>query len=147
MFSALSTLLVSGGTKSIMASKITTSSSQTHPRTTIEEPDLSAWLSAKSGEKRELIVEAKVPERKVLFQRDSNGRSTPVGIASGTPSDRNRTLTQLYSLLADSVEVPPVLLKAAGAVAVRASSREVQKFVAHPLVKRIRSNRKLRKSA
>jgi hypothetical protein len=41
------------------------------------------------------------------------------------------------------LDVPPVLLKAAGAIAVRATSRQVRQFTESPLIKSIRPNRKL----
>ncbi|MBM4257151.1 MAG: hypothetical protein FJ147_14785 [Deltaproteobacteria bacterium] len=129
-----------------MASKTVTASPEATYKPTIEDPDLLAWVSAESKEKRELIVEARMPERQVTFQRRPDGKSIPVGIDSSASSDRAETLTQLYQLLANSVDVSPVLLKAAGAIAVKASNREVRKFVDHPLVKCIRSNRRLRKS-
>ena len=147
MCSVLSTLPVHGGTKATMASKTAMHIPQANHGTTIEEPDLLAWVSAASDEKRELIVEANVPERKAVFQRRPDGRTVPVGIESGASSDRAETLIQLHNLLENIVDVLPVLLKAAGAVVVKASSREVRQFMDHPLVKRIRSNRKLRKSA
>jgi hypothetical protein len=130
-----------------MASKTAMPPPQAHHGATIEEPDILAWVSVASEEKRELIVEANVPERKVVFQRRPDGRTVPVGIESSASSDRAETLIQLHNLLANIVDVPPVLLKAAGAVVVKASSREVRQFMDHPFVKRIRSNRKLRKSA
>ena len=53
-------------------------------------------------------------------------------------------MKKLRALLARLVDTPPVVLEAAGALAVRANSRQVRQFVDHPLVKSVRPNRRLR---
>jgi hypothetical protein len=112
-------------------------------RQVMQDADTLAWLSADSNEARELIVEAKLPARKTLIQERDGRRSVPIGMDAGTSAERNAVLAELHAFLAKKLDTPPVLLKAAGAIAVRATSQQVRQFVDHPLVKAIRPNRKL----
>jgi hypothetical protein len=108
----------------------------------VQDADTIAWLSADSNEARELIVEAKLPARKILMQ-ERGGRSVPAGIDAKASAERAAVLTELYDFLAEQVDIPPVLLKAAGAIAVRATGQQARQFANHPLIKSIRPNRKL----
>ena len=110
---------------------------------TVQDADLAQWLSLDRGDVRELIVEARLPDRKIILGRRADGHRVPAGIESIAPTERAAALAELHSFLTALLDVPPVLLKAAGAVAVRATSRQVRQFVRHPLVKTIRSNRRL----
>ena len=115
-----------------------------HHWKTILDADLVEWLARDSDNARELIVEARLPARKVTVQKGADGRVLPDGINGSATSDRTAVLAELHAYLADKLEVPPVLLKAAGAVAVKATSQQVRQFAEHPLVKAIRPNRRLR---
>src|SRR5713226_2230400 len=110
---------------------------------TVQDADLAQWLSSDGNDVRELIVEACLPDRKVTLGRRADGRRIPAGVESIAPTERAATLAEFHSFLTALLEVPPVLLKAAGAVAVKATSRQVRQFVEHPLVKSIRPNRRL----
>ncbi len=112
----------------------------------VKDPELAAWLMANGSDARELIVEVRLPERTVAVEKRSDGRKFPVGVKSSAPDQRAAILAEFHAFLASLLDVPPVVLKAAGAVAVKATSKQVQQFVDHPLVKAIRPNRQLAKA-
>jgi hypothetical protein len=114
-----------------------------HHWKTVQDADIVDWLAKDSNDARELIVEARLPARKVTVQKRADGRVVPDGINGSAASDRAAVLAELHDFLSDKLDVPPVLLKAAGAIAVRATSQQVRQFAGHPLVKSIRANRKL----
>jgi hypothetical protein len=94
-------------------------------------------------ERSEWIVQANLPPREIQFTRSSqSGRSTPARIHS--TGDRDANLRNLFDFLTSVLEVPPVLLKSAGAVSVTASPHEIERISSHPLVKRIDQNRRLK---
>jgi hypothetical protein len=106
------------------------------------DPELADWLSRESGDVREILVDAVLPRRNVRFEGVGH-RSRPARIeetSSGT--GRKEILGQLRRLLETFLDSPPVILEAAGALAVRATSRQVRDFVGHPLVKSVRLNRR-----
>lgn len=115
------------------------------PTEKVTDPDLVAWLSQDSGETREIIVDAVLPSRRVILQKSPNGRLSPSGLQATPESDRKEALSKLRAHLAKILGVSPVILEAAGAVAIRANSRQVREFVSDPLVRAIRPNRKLRR--
>jgi hypothetical protein len=114
-----------------------------HHWKTVQDADLVEWLARDSKDARELIVEARLPARKVTVQKRTDGRVVPDEIHDSAASDRTAMLAELHAYLADKLDVPPVLLKAAGAIAVKATSQQVRQFAEHPLVKAIRPNRKV----
>ncbi len=107
----------------------------------IHDHELSEWLARSNAEERELIVEAAVPSRKVSFRKRADGRMLPAAV--GGSEARTAVLEELRSYLQGLLATPPTLLKAAGALAVRASGSEAQALLEHPLVKSLRLNRKL----
>jgi len=79
---------------------------------------------------------------------ESENRLRPTGLKEiPGASGRKEALRQLRIFLEKLLQTPPVILEAAGALAVRATSREVRDFVDHPLVKSVRPNRRLRAPA
>ncbi len=109
----------------------------------VPDTDLRAWILEENNEERELIVEALVPARKVRFKKWAGTSRAPESIES-EPGDRARILCELRDYLESEVDLRTTLLKAAGAIAIRATGRQVRRFVEHPLVKAIRPNRRLR---
>ena len=103
--------------------------------------ELVDWLDRTDGEKRELIVEAALPPRTVTLSPRGEGRVKVSGIRGG---DCAGDLERLYKDLSGLVHSPPTLLKAARAVAVRVDCDEAREILAHPLVKAVRLNRRLR---
>ena len=89
-------------------------------------------------------MEAQLPRRRVIMQKRADGRRVPTGIQSTPAAERAAVLSQLYDFLSERLEVSPVVLKAAGAIAIRATSQQVRQFANHPLVKAIRPNRRLK---
>ena len=112
---------------------------------TVQDPEVLAWLSGDSSEARELIVEARLPKRQVAMRKGADGRVVPHNITSDAATERAETLADLHAWLTERLDVPPVMLKAAGAIAVQATSQQVRQFADHPLVKSIRPNRQLKR--
>lgn len=75
--------------------------------------------------------------------RSGEGCVTPQKLLSHTPDERIQLLQNLNQFLADQMHLTTTILRAAGAIAVRASSQEVQRILQNPMVKAIRPNRKL----
>jgi|GraSoiStandDraft_5_1057265.scaffolds.fasta_scaffold26703_3 hypothetical protein len=106
------------------------------------DPELADWLSRESGEAREILVDAVLPRRNVTFEKaGSRPRATRIEEAA-KGGGRKEALGQLRRLLETLLDNPPVVLEAAGALAIRATSRQVRNFVDHPLVKSVRLNRR-----
>ncbi len=114
------------------------------PTEKVKDPELAAWLSQDSGEAREILVDAVLPSRQVILHQNSSGRLSPSDVQTPPESVRKEALGKLRARLAIILGMSPVVLESAGAVAVRANSRQVREFVADPLVRAIRLNRKLR---
>lgn len=113
----------------------------------VHDPELADWLSRENGEVREILVDAVLPRRGVTFG-EQGGRLRPTRIEEAPAANgRKETLRQLQSLLETFLDTPPVVLEAAGALAIRATSRQVRGFVDHPLIKAVRPNRRLRTPA
>lgn len=107
------------------------------------DPELADWLSRENGEVREILVDAALPRRSVVFE-GAGSRPRAARIEEASPGvGRKEVLGQLRRLLETFLDSPPVVLEAAGALAVRATSRQVRNFVGHPLVKSVRLNRRL----
>jgi hypothetical protein len=110
----------------------------------VKDPELAVWLSQDTGETREILVDAALPGRQVLLRQNSNGRWSPSGLQTGSDaSGRRETLSKLKALLVKILDTSPVVLESAGAIVVRANSRQVREFVGDPLVRSVRPNRKL----
>ncbi|HBL26745.1 MAG TPA: hypothetical protein DD490_07920 [Acidobacteria bacterium] len=111
----------------------------------IRDPELADWLLQESGEVREVLVDADLPRRTVTLDGTGGGRPRATGLHDAAGSGgRQEILRRLRALLEPFLDTPPVVLEAAGAVAVRATGRQVRGFVDHPLVKAVRPNRRLR---
>ena len=110
----------------------------------VKDPELAVWLSEEAGEAREILVDAVLPKRVVLFRQQASGRLSPSDLEPGSsPQGRREVLSKLRTILERVLDTPPVVLESAGALAIRASSRQVREFVDHPLVKAVRPNRRL----
>jgi len=109
----------------------------------LKDPDLAAWVREDSPEEMELIVEARLPERKVGFREDAKLGPRPREVLASDPGNRVETLKLLDAVLREKLRRPTTLLKAAGAIVVRATSAEVRALADHPLIKSIRLNRRL----
>src|SRR5947199_7571129 len=99
------------------------------------DPELADWLSRESGEAREILVDAVLPRRNVTFEKaGSRPRATRIEEAA-KGGGRKEALGQLRRLLETLLDNPPVVLEAAGALAIGATTRQVPNFVGDPLVK------------
>lgn len=54
---------------------------------------------------------------------------------------RDETLRELHGYLSSVLEEPPVILRAAGAIGINATARELEVISRHPLIERIHPNR------
>jgi hypothetical protein len=110
----------------------------------VRDPELADWLFHESGEIREILVDVALPRRDVTFA-EVGGRLRAAELRESSPGKgRAEVLRRLRALLEPFLDFPPVVLEAAGALAVRATGRQVRGFVDHPLVKAVRPNRRLR---
>ncbi len=108
------------------------------------DPALAAWLRDEGDDIREVIVEAHLPQRQILMRLGEKGRMVPDRMVSASPpAERVRLLEELNHFLAGQMHLTTTVLKAAGAIAVRASGEDVRHILEHPMVKAIRPNRKL----
>lgn len=108
------------------------------------DPSLSTWLSDGANDIREVIVEAHLPSRHILMRRGESGRMVPDQLFfKANSKDRLYSLNELNEFLAGQMRLTTTVLKAAGAIVVRASGADMRRIFTHPLVKAIRPNRKL----
>ena len=114
---------------------------------TVQDKELIEWLRSGKEEERELIVQAKTPQRNVAVTRRADGRTLFLPGEGTEPAAREEAIIKLTKALEQLVEESPVILKSAGAVIVRATRLQALSFVDHPLVKAIYPNRRVGKKA
>jgi hypothetical protein len=106
--------------------------------------DLAAWLEGEGDETREMIVEAKLPARTVHLAQGAFGGHLPKEIRTEGDGDRAAVLRELQDDLNGLLGGTTSLLRAAGAIAVRANREQLLEIAKHPLVKAVRANRRLK---
>lgn len=106
--------------------------------------ELKAWAEGEGDDQRELLVEARVPKRTVSLGNSPSGRILPRVVETAKHVDRNSLLEELQHDLDELLGTTTNLLRSAGAVAVRANREQLRQIVRHPLVRVVRSNRRLR---
>ena len=107
--------------------------------------ELRAWLSAATDEVCDVIVEAALPQRTVLFRQRPGARPSPQFIESTNKPDRESLLAELNQRLSAIAGVEKTrVLKTAGAIVVRARADVIHSIAKQTLVKAIRTNRRLR---
>ena len=112
---------------------------------TVMDAELRAWLEAATDEVRDVIVEAALPPRRVVFQQRPGAGASPKSIDSANDPDRESLLDELDYQLREIVGVEKTrVLKAAGAIVARATAKEIQAIAKQPLVKAIRTNRRFK---
>jgi hypothetical protein len=107
----------------------------------VQDKDLARWMFSESDEVREIIVEARVPNRRVTIRKEDGNTGAFTDIKSSSPLKRTKVIEELDSVINGILDEPPVQLRAAGALAVRATGKQALDFVDHTLVKFIRPNR------
>ncbi len=106
--------------------------------------ELRGWLEATTDEVRDVIVEAALPPRRVVVQQRAGASPVPKSIESDDVLDRESMLDQLAHNLCEIVGAEKThVLKAAGAIVVRATAEELRAIAKQPMVKAIRPNRRL----
>ncbi len=113
-------------------------------RSKIPDHELCAWVDAKGEDIRELIVEAKLWRVKVSPLPGKPGNPNVTDAASGKMKSRHEILAELASYVSQISGEPPNILKAAGALALRATREQTRMLSKHHLVKAIRPNRRLK---
>jgi hypothetical protein len=108
------------------------------------ESDLVAWSEGGGDDVRELIVEAKVPPRRVRLAEGNSQRQLPEAVVTSSEGDRELVLNRLHEDLSRLLDQPVTLLKSAGALVVQANREQLRAIIEHPLVKAVRPNRRLR---
>ena len=112
---------------------------------TVKDAELRAWMETTTDELRDVIVEAALPPRRVVFQHRSAGGASPKSIDSADEQNRESLLEELDQHLREIVGVEKTrVLKTAGAIVVRATAEEIHAIAKQPLVKAIRTSRRLR---
>jgi hypothetical protein len=117
-----------------------------HEWAAVEDPVLADWLRSETAGERELIVEARLPRRELVPKTGAGTRPVITSSGRNVATERKRIMADLQRMLSAVVE-RAVPLEAAGAIAVRATPSQVLKFIDSPLVKAVRANRRLRRSA
>lgn len=91
----------------------------------------------------EFIVQADLPRRSVAVNKRATGGHGFAGV-SGSSEERKAILFTLAGSVRDAIRTEPVVLKAAGAVAVSVLPDELRRISELPGIREIRFNRKLR---
>jgi len=79
-------------------------------------PGLDEWLYGENTDSRSLIVEVKLPERRVVFGEAQSGRRRlPRGLVSNDPEARRRTIQELAAYLWEELGLSAKVLETAGA--------------------------------
>jgi hypothetical protein len=106
--------------------------------------ELNAWLNQEDDETREVIVEARVPQRRVQFARGSSNNQLLKEVTTEEGLSRAKVLAQLCDFLTGLLGSAPHILSAGGAIPLRATQDQLRQIVRHHLVKAVRANRKLK---
>lgn len=113
----------------------------------MQNDEFSAWLSSDNDVTEELIVEAKLPQRRVTLRKRSGTRWSPTSIESEDSfANRVRILERLDEYLREETGNPTKILFAAGAIVVRANSQQARAILGNPQVSAIRMNRAVGRS-
>jgi hypothetical protein len=110
--------------------------------------ELAGWLEGEGDgdQARELIIEARTPPRVVRLEGSrAAGKAVPGDVESTGPADRARIISELNRELSRIVDGPTTVLKAAGAVVIRADRDQLRKILELPQVKAVRPNRSLKR--
>ena len=111
---------------------------------TVPDPELCDWIDHGNGEERGLIVEVRLPPRLVALKGGSSGqRRFAHHILGSDREKRGEAIAELAGYLEHDLGLSARKLSAAGAVVVSATPSQVRRFLAHPLVKAVRINRRL----
>jgi len=112
---------------------------------TVMDAELRAWLESTTEEVLDVIVEAALPPRRIIFQQRPGPGASPESIHSAGDSDRDSLLDELDHQLREIVGVAKTrVLRAAGAIVVRATAKDIQAIAKQPMVKAIRTNRRFK---
>jgi hypothetical protein len=106
--------------------------------------ELAVWLDSTDDTPREVIVEARVPKRRVRLGKGTTHGPRPTEVITEEGPSRTAALEELQRFLTEVVGTPPHILWTAGAIPLLASRNQVRQIVRHPSVKAVRLNRRLR---
>jgi len=111
---------------------------------TVPDPKLCDWIDHGNGEERGLIVEVRLPPRRVALEGGNAGqRGFAHHILGGDREGRGKAIAELAGYLEHDLGLSAKKLNTAGAIVVSATPSQVRRFLGHPLVKAVRLNRRL----
>ena len=90
--------------------------------------ELKAWAEGEGDDQRELLVEARVPQRTVSLGNSPSGRVLPREVETAKNVDRNSLLEELQHDLDELLGTRTNLLRSAGAVAIRANREPLRQI-------------------
>lgn len=106
--------------------------------------DLEHWLQGDQEEVRSIIVEVRLPERKVVFEPGSSApRRFAHHLVTGDQEGRLRAIQELADYLEKKIGLQIQVLQSAGAIVALATPSQARRILLHPLTKRLSSNRTL----
>jgi hypothetical protein len=106
--------------------------------------ELSEWLDTADDEPREVIIEARVPKRRVRLPTGIIHGTRPQEVITEEGPSRAAVLEDLKNYLTEVIGSPPRILSAAGAIPLLATIKQIRQIVRHPNVKAVRVNRRLK---
>jgi hypothetical protein len=108
--------------------------------------ELMEWLALTTNdETREVIVEARVPIRRVRLDAATSRGPRPQEVITEEGPTRAEALQQVQDFLTEVIGRRLCILSAAGAIAVVATKNQVRQIAGHPFVKAVRANRRFQK--
>lgn len=106
--------------------------------------ELRVWFDATDDDTREVIVEAKVPQRRVRFASGSLQKMIPVEVTTDEGPSRASILQVVQEFLTGVVGSTPHVNHAAGAIPLRVNRDQLRQIISNPLIKAVRTNRRLK---
>src|SRR5262249_47070299 len=105
---------------------------------------LEAWLDTEGDDMREVIVEARVPQRRVRLAAGTPQQRHAEEVTTEEGADRTEVLQELQEFLTTVIGRRPRILHAAGAIPLHVTRDQLRQIVGHPLVRAVRTNRRLK---
>jgi len=117
-----------------------------HAQVIAEEDDVDVRTdSAKEPlQVRQMVLGTLIVVRVVVRAKSPSGRILPREVETAKNVDRNSLLEEFQRDLDELPGTTTNLLRSAGAVAVRANREQLRQIIRHPLVRAVRSNRRLK---
>lgn len=113
-------------------------------REAVSGSDLEPWLQGDQEEARSIIVEVRLPERKVVFEPGGLApRRFAHHLVTEDREGRRQAIQELADYLEKKMGLQIQVLQSAGAIVALATPSQARRILLHPLTKRLSSNRTL----